>query len=356
MSRKKKIKDIPGNDRVARLWMKAQDFEKEDAQIDFEDAIHALLDSGKMTQARIDAIAGRVSPEDILDFIQDVERAASMRPLHFEDGVQAFSQLFIIPLFGDLDAIERETSRQEILDALARGLRETGYSRQKSNVIVHPGLLALTELASIDILDVHEVSKESICLLSGTSSGTPRMKAIADRAAAQTSPRGAVTAGTRFLIGARLAILDEDIGDGLLQEEDDDVKALEKQYLREKAWYAMVEELPDLDYHIAIQPPVPWSEARSTLLFLHTWQTVTLALSSEGLGPEDLKEGDLSVGVVFAQDALEIDVYRHDRKVVRVSLPNEVVGNALKDFIDLVEAQIGPIVTNDVRPDDLGVN
>jgi hypothetical protein len=340
----KKSGEVLGNERVARLWVRARTFKEADAWIDFVDAIHALFDVGKMTQARIDAIMRRVPVEGVLDFLQDVEHAASVRSLDHPDGDQAFSQLFVIPFLGDLDAIEREASRREIVDAIARGLRSTGHSPPESTVIIHPGLLSLPDLASIDILDTHEVSKESIGLLSGTSSATPRMEAIVARAAPRKSPRGELKAATRFLIGARLAKQNADVFDDGLLSRGDDVESLKSRDLRESAWHAMVKDLPDLGKYVAIHSPVPWKEARATLLYLHTWQSMTLALPSKELGSE---EGKLSVGVAFEPGSLHLDIYRHDRKVARLSFSESVVGSALKDFLYLVETEIGPIVTND---------
>jgi hypothetical protein len=300
VKRKSKAREIPGNDHVARLWRKASRLETSDALVDFNDAIHALLDSRKMTPARFQAIADRIPEDGIFEFMQDVESAASTRALVSVEGGHLLGQIFVIPVLGDLDRIERDIPRREIIDGIARGLRKSGYCQAASNVFLHPGLLPLTALASIDHADLHDILMDGIAFLSGQSSEVPRLNALVMRNRPEPPMTDDVTVGTRFLIGARLATWDEDIDDGLfrtreeadpdLDEDDDREDALQE------AWSdVMFLDLPDLDDGISVHPPVAWGDARADLLCLHVWQAISVKLAEEGLDTVDLAPDALSL-------------------------------------------------------------
>lgn len=327
------------NQKIASLWSRSvgDDPEAMDAEFDFEDAVTSAFLQGKMTDDRISAIMERPHLPEPLEFYRKVRSISGCHYLPLQDGSLLLVEAFVIPISGILDDITQKVS--ENVQAIAKSLRKSGYSRQLSNVAVLPQPYAITSIA--------EFSPQSV-FFGGRSCYPPyKTNPFADEMGDPDPAPG--TVGIRFLLGFRGGKLSDrketdgfDGPCGLTDEEEDRIAKFSEGDLRYGRMLDMAEErhaaiirkyedevdglLGDL---VTIMPPVLWDEAPAELLLGHIYQQDALFGGPSGAPPAQIR-------ITTEERGMRLQLYSGGRLIGDTEVGMEMAALAGEDFIDQV--------------------
>ena len=211
----------------------------------FTSEIAARLRARALTDPFVEEVFGLLPEEAAHPFAWDCERIAAQEEVRLGD-VPGYLQLFVIPVHGDVHAMEEAFRDGSLLTEVARSLRPAGYATERSSVILKPDLIPVPGLSLLNPVRIRDLLMDaSAPLADQKGSGAVRRllreaEEISVSAAETFGPDfdGAVL-GVRFLIGGRVSELDG-LPDGLLADPEEDEGAAE---IREDAWDDRMEAL-----------------------------------------------------------------------------------------------------------------
>ncbi|MCE6958828.1 hypothetical protein LAZ40_07170 [Cereibacter sphaeroides] len=343
-------KESPSNDRIARLWRDSLEEHDPDSAVRFEAAIDALLQTGKLNVDRIGKIINRIEPAGVMDFMVALDDVAARFAIDIRGhhGPIRSIEMFGLPVFGNLDLAAGIIGRDALPATLARLVRETGWSAEKSGVFIHPQILSPAAFMALDPMTIRGILLDTGYGPYGEHSRSALMAALADTFGPSPASEGMVQAGAGFLVGVRYMDDDNQQFDALWPEVDEDT-ADERMELAEGAWHEEMSRLFGEDSEIAILPPVPWRHLRAEFLLSAFDGALSMALIESG---EDLDTFDRTrLDAVMARDpdGIRVDVRKNGESVMSYAIAATIMGHALEEFVCNLAADM-PVTLADDEP------
>jgi hypothetical protein len=345
VSHRKKKKPFSGRsaEELVHLFAQAETGDEAAYHL-FSSEIAARLRARALTDTFAEEVFHLLPEEAMHPFVWACERLAAQEEVRIGEA-PGYLQLFIIPLHGEIHAMEDAFRDGSLLTEVARFLRPTGYATERSSVLLKPDLFPVTALSLLNPIRIRDLLMDAAAPLTDQNgSGAVRRllreaEGISVNAEEAFGPKfDATVLGVRFLIGARVSEL-EGLPDGLLADPEEDEGAAE---IREDAWddrtYALLGEDPGF----MIDPPVSWGEARTELLTCAVRQAAELALLAEGVEVLFSACKDLTSRTALHGEELEIQILYRGRRLTEIRLHFDLIGPDMTDLLDLIELEYPP--------------
>ncbi|MCE6958819.1 hypothetical protein LAZ40_07120 [Cereibacter sphaeroides] len=334
---------LASNERIARLWRDMVEERHPDADLRFDEAVEGLLDAGKLPMTRIQTILSRIDPADVMEFMQALDEIAAKRMVGIVQGPEQVRdcdfELFGIPVIGRIDLMPDLVARPGFTRTLAGFVSATGWSLEGSAVMVHPQLLPPLAFAALDPQALRDVLFESLDTLTGEDAGSALLAQLSGYCDREGDGSGEVSAGVRFLVGARLVAADAIEPDAFYPEEDED-EAAERIEVAAGAWSEEMERLLGEESEVTFLPPVLWGELRAEVLISAFDQALSLSLRGSGLDPEAVDLEMFAAKVSKEPDGICVDVVLGEEPVLRFEIASAIMGHAIHDFVEALDARI----------------
>lgn len=326
---------------LARLWEVAIEDgpDAEEADLLLDAALRSLLDTDRLDHALLTAILDHLPTEEHHPFLQDCEELAASDHGRFSGaaGEDALLQLFVIPVHGEISAVEAAVRDPELLDGLARSLRLTGYATEESNVLVRPDLFPVQTLALLGPAGIRDLLVDGGSVLARRPGTGATGRLLAEIRALVGDREGAgpeeLLYAVRFLVGVRASVDRGDLTDGLLADPEETEEALLDRIER---WRDRTEALVEPFGAVTIDPPTPWGEARVELLTCALRQLADLALGAEGYDPARSPYPELCSRIELLPDGLQVELIRDGRVLTGTVMGLELIGPALEGLLDAI--------------------
>lgn len=259
-------------------------------------------------------------------------------------------QLFVIPVHGAVDEVERALKEPTLMRDLVNVFFETGYAFEGDAVVLSEDLIPRSALGLLNPPYIRDLLVDVAAPLFRTE-GTGAVRDLIRAAAAHEEgvrlSEGPVLDGrtytVRFLVG--IHAFEEEDGP-VPPESDEDVQK------RLNDWFDRTTDLFGPG-HFVIESPVGWEQARSQILSCEARLWSVLAVNTEPHEEPDEVYRDLRCRIRTLETELEVQVLLRGKEAVRFRLPYLEAGpdiaGLIEDLYDLFPAYRGEAIARQLN-------